>query len=248
MADSLEGRVALVTGAGRGIGRTIASELATTGAAVAVNYATSAGPAEEVVRAIEAGGGRAAAFQADVGNREQVRAMVAAIKERLGPVDILVNNSGINRDRTLRRMSDEDWDAVIGVNLGGAYNCVKAVVEDMIERRWGRIVNISSVIGEMGNLGQANYASSKAGMLGLTKSAALELARYGITVNAICPGFIETDMLGTVPEEIRKQILTKIPLGRFGSPQDVAQAVRYLVCDAPWMTGSTFDLNGGQYM
>src|SRR5438094_3536234 len=128
MADSLEGRVALVPGAGRGIGRTIASELATTGAAVAVNYATSAGPAEEVVRAIEAGGGRAAAFQADVGNREQVRAMVAAIKERLGPVDILVNNSGINRDRTLRRMSDEDWDAVIGVNLGGAYNCVKAVV------------------------------------------------------------------------------------------------------------------------
>lgn len=245
---TLDNRVALVTGSSRGIGRAIAEELAKTGAAVAVNYASSAGPAQDVVKAIEAAGGRAAAFQADVGNREQVEAMIAAIKEQLGPVDILVNNSGINRDRTLRRMEYADWDAVLAVNLTGAFNCTKAVVNDMIDRKWGRIVNISSVIGEMGNLGQANYAASKAGLLGLTKSTALELARYGITVNAICPGFIETDMLQTVPEEIRKQILAKIPLGRFGSAQDVALAVRYLVCDAPWMTGSTFDLNGGQYM
>ncbi len=246
--SALDGRVALVTGGSRGIGRAIALELAKEGAAVAVNYATSAGPAEQVVRQIVESGGRAGAFKADVGNRAEVQAMAAAIKERLGPIDILVNNSGINRDRTLRRMDDADWDAVLAVNLTGAYNCIKACLNDMVERKWGRIVNISSVIGEMGNLGQANYAASKAGLLGLTKSAALELARYGITVNAICPGFIETDMLGTVPEEIRKQILARIPLGRFGQPEDVATAVRYLCCDAPWMTGSTFDLNGGQYM
>lgn len=248
MEGCLSGRVALVTGASRGIGRAIAMELARNGAAIAVNYASSAGPAEETVKAIEALGNKAAAFKADVGDRQAVSAMIQGIKEQLGPVDILVNNSGINRDRTLRRMEDQDWDAVLAVNLTGAYNCVKASLNDMVERKWGRIVNISSVIGEMGNLGQANYAASKAGMLGLTKSAALELARYGVTVNAVCPGFIETDMLQSVPEDIRKQIVARIPLGRFGTAEDVALAVRYLVCDAPWMTGSTFDLNGGQYM
>ena len=184
----------------------------------------------------------------DVTDRPMVDAGVAQVLDRLGPPTVLVNNAGLDYFGAFLKVTLDDWNRVLEVNLTGMFHCCQAVVPHMLDAGWGRIVNISSVIGEMGNLGQANYASSKAGMLGLTKSAALELARYGITVNAICPGFIETDMLGTVPEEIRKQILTKIPLGRFGSPQDVAQAVRYLVCDAPWMTGSTFDLNGGQYM
>lgn len=245
---ALDGRVALVTGGSRGIGRAIALELGRQGAKVAVNFATSPGPADETTQMIGAAGGVARPYRADVGDRAAVRTMAEAIKADLGAIDILVNNSGINRDRTLRRMDDADWDAVLAVNLTGAYNCLKACLNDMIDRKWGRVVNISSVIGEMGNLGQANYAASKAGLLGFTKSAALELARYGITVNAICPGFIETDMLLTVPDEIRKQILARIPLGRFGTAEDVALATRYLCCDAPWMTGSTFDLNGGQYM
>src|SRR5690606_22602793 len=212
----LANRVALVTGASRNIGRAIALALAKRGAAVAVNYAKSAAAAQEVVAEIEAGGGRAFAVQADVADADAVAAMVQAVEEHLGPIDILVNNAGITRDGLFVRMKPEDWDAVMGTNLNGLFYIVRPVVRGMMRRRWGRIINISSIAGLVGNFGQVNYAASKAAILGFTKALAREVGSRGITVNTVAPGFIETDMTADLPEEVRETMLARTALERFG--------------------------------
>lgn len=245
----LEGKVALVTGASRGIGRAIALELAKAGADVAVNYAGSEQAAEEVVQAIEALGRRAVKLQADVGNAEQAENLVSSVIEAFGRIDILVNNAGITRDNLIMRMKEEEFDQVIHTNLKGVFNCVKAVTRPMMKQRSGRIINISSVVGAVGNPGQANYVAAKAGVIGLTKAAAKELASRGITVNAVAPGFIDTDMTGKLSEEQRAALLPQIPLARMGQPEEIARTVRFLASDdASYMTGQTLHVDGGMYM
>ncbi len=246
----LEGKVAVVTGAGRGLGRAIAEELADSGAQVVVNYSRSKEPAEEVVKGISNGSeDRAVAIQADVSDAEQASRLIEEAVERFGRIDILVNNAGINVDKTLKKMTPEDWDTVVQVDLNSCYYTLNAAMPHFVEQESGKIVNISSFVGQAGNFGQTNYAAAKAGIIGLTKSAALELARYNITVNAVCPGFVETDMLSGVPEDVVKEhILPRIPLRRVGSPQEVAKAVRFLVVDGDYITGETLNINGGIYM
>jgi 3-oxoacyl-(acyl-carrier-protein) reductase len=243
----LDGQVALVTGSSRGIGRAIAEELALAGAAVVINYASSARAAEDLAAQLHARGARAVVIRADVSDFDQAMALVEQAVAELGRIDILVNNAGITRDKTLRNMTLDDWRAVINVNLDSVFHCTKAVLPHMIAQQRGKIINISSVIGQMGNLGQANYAASKAGMIGFAKAAALELARYGITVNCVCPGFVESDMLEDVPQHIRESLIGRIPLRRFGQPREVARAVLYLVTDGDYMTGQTINLNGGLF-
>ena len=245
---SLEGAVAVVTGASRGLGRAIAEELGSGGAKVVVNYSSSKKPAEELVEQITQNGAEAVAIQADVSDPEQAQRLVDEAVERFGRIDILVNNAGINIDRTLKKLSVEDWNKVIQVDLNSCYYTVHAALPHMMEQESGSIINMSSFVGEAGNIGQANYAAAKAGLLGFTKTAALELAQYNITVNAICPGFIETDMVQSIPEDAREKILKKVPLRRFGEPREVARAVRFLVEDGDYMTGQTLDINGGVYM
>ncbi len=247
---SLQGAVALVTGASRGIGATIAEELGRRGAKVVVNYSGSKGPAEEVAAEISesGGGGEAVAIQADVSDPEDAKRLIDETVERFGRIDVLINNAGINIDRTLRRLSLEDWYKVLQVDLNGCFHTVHAALPYMIEQKYGRIVNMSSFVGEAGNVGQANYAAAKSGLFGFTKTAALELARYNITVNAVSPGFIETEMVAGIPEEVQEKILEQIPLGRFGKPEDIAKAVRYVVEDGDYMTGNILDVNGGVYM
>ena len=245
----LSGKVALVTGASRGIGRHIALSLAEAGADVAVNYAGNEAKAQEVVDEIKSLGRRAFAVRANVASFAEVEAMVRQVTKEFGRLDILVNNAGITRDNLLMRMKEDDWDAVIETNLKGVFNGVKAVSRTMMKQRSGRIINLSSVVGVMGNAGQANYAASKAGIIGLTKSAARELASRGITVNAIAPGFIETDMTAKLEEETQKQLISQIPLGRLGQPQDVARVVRFLASDdAAYITGQTLHVDGGMAM
>ncbi len=246
----LEGKVAVVTGAGRGLGRAIAEELADSGAQVVVNYSRSKEPAEEVVKGISNGSeDRAVAIQADVSDAEQASRLIEEAVERFGRIDILVNNAGINVDKTLKKMTPEDWDTVVQVDLNSCYYTLNAAMPHFVEQESGRIVNISSFVGQAGNFGQTNYAAAKAGIIGFTKSAALELARYNITVNAVCPGFVETDMLSGVPEDVVKErILPRIPLRRVGSPQEVTKAVRFLVVDGDYITGETLNINGGIYM
>ncbi len=245
----VSGKVAVVTGASRGIGRAIALTLAEAGADVLINYSRSDKAAAEVKEQIEAMGRKCVAVRANVAVFEQAQALGKAAKNHFGKVDILINNAGVNRDRTLRRMTFEQWNEVIQTNLTSCFNCTKAVLELMLAQGEGCIVSVSSIIGEMGNIGQVNYASTKAGIIGFTKSLAKELARNKIRVNAIAPGFIETDMLKTVPEDIRNQILADIPLGRFGTPEEVALAVLYLCSPAAsWITGITFRMNGGHYI
>ena len=246
----LEGKVAVVTGAGRGLGRAIAEELADSGAQVVVNYSKSKEPAEEVVKGISNGSeDRAVAIQADVSDAKQASRLIEEAVERFGRIDILVNNAGINVDKTLKKMTPEDWDTVVQVDLNSCYYTLNAAMPHFVEQESGRIVNISSFVGQAGNFGQTNYAAAKAGIIGFTKSAALELARYNITVNAVCPGFVETDMLSGVPEDVVKEhILPRIPLRRVGSPQEVAKAVRFLVVDGDYITGETLNINGGIYM
>ncbi len=248
MSKRLDGQTAIVTGAGRGIGRAIAKELAATGANVVVNYVTSADAARELAREIEELGPKALVVQADVTEYDQVGEMIKQTIEIFGQIDILVNNAGITRDKTLKNMTREHWDEVVDVNLGSLFNCTKQVLPFMLERKSGKIVNISSFVALGGNVGQSNYAATKAGIIGFTKSLALEVSRHGITVNAVCPGFTETDMLMTVPEHIRQRILDKIPMGRFGKPEEIASCVRYIVSEADYMTAQAISINGGVYI
>ena len=245
----LDGKTALVTGASRGIGRAIALRLAAEGASVAINYAGNTAKAEETKAAIEAAGGKAALFQADVSDSAQVEQMVAAVTEAFGTIDILVNNAGITRDGLLMRMKEEDFDAVLDTNLKGIFHVPKAVSKLMMKKRAGRIVNMASVVGIMGNAGQTNYAAAKAGVIGFTKSAAREFAARGITVNAVAPGFIATDMTAAMPEKAKEATLAAIPLRRMGEPEDVANAVAFLVSDqASYITGQVVKVDGGMVM
>jgi len=246
---SLQGKIALVTGASRGIGRAIAISLAEAGAEVAVNYAASEQAALETAEAVRALGRRAITVKADVGDSEQVESMVGQVLEQFGRLDILVNNAGITRDNLLMRMKEEEFDQVINTNLKGVFNCMKAVTRTMMKQRHGRIINISSVVGAIGNPGQTNYVAAKAGVIGMTRSVAKELASRGITVNCVAPGFITTEMTDQLGEEVREQLLKAIPLGRFGAPEDIARIVRFLASDdAAYMTGQTLHVDGGMYM
>ncbi len=243
---SLEGKVAVVTGASRGIGRAIALELAKRGAAVVVNYNRAADKAQEVVAAIRAAGGQAEAFQADVADFAQAKALIDFATQTFGGIHILVNNAGITRDNLIMLMKEEDWDAVINTNLKGTFNCSKAAIRPMMRKRWGRIINISSVAGQIGNPGQTNYSASKAGQIGFTKALAREVASRNITVNAIAVGYIETDIWEGVSDDVREQILQMIPLGRKGEPEEVAYAVAFLASEqAAYITGQVIGVNGG---
>ena len=244
----LDGRVALVTGASKGIGKSIALLMASEGAKLAINYNSASAEAQAVADEINKAGSECIVIQTDISNREQARSMVKQTAEHYGKLDVLVNNAGITRDRTLRKMTDEDWDQVILTNLGGVYYTTTAAMTVMIKQNYGRIINISSYVGQSGNYGQANYGASKGGIIAFTKSAALELARYNITVNALAPGFTLTDMLAKVPENVQAMIRAKIPMGRFGLPDEVAKAVVFLAAEADYITGQQINVNGGVYM
>ncbi len=244
-----EGKVALVTGASRGIGRAIALALAAEGADVAVNYAGSEAAAKEVAAEIEAMGRKAFVIQADIASTEASTAMVDAVVKEFGRIDVLVNNAGITRDGLLMRMKEEDWDAVITTNLKGVFNCTKAAIKYMMKQKSGNIVNISSIVGVMGNAGQANYCAAKAGVIGFTKATAKEVAARGIRVNAIAPGFIKTDMTSVLPEKVVEAMLAGIPLNRLGETEDIAKAVLFLASsDANYITGQTLHVDGGMVM
>ncbi|MBR6013899.1 MAG: 3-oxoacyl-[Selenomonadaceae bacterium] len=245
----LSEKVALVTGASRGIGRATALKLAEEGAKVAINFAGNVKKAEEVKSEIESKGGEALLVQGDISNFEKVSEVIKTVVDTWGKIDILVNNAGITRDNLLMKMSESDFDEVIATNLKGVFNCTKAVTRLMMKQHSGRIVNMSSVVGLMGNAGQTNYSAAKAGIIGFTKSAAKEFAPRGITVNAVAPGFICTDMTETIPEKIKTGLIEKIPLGRIGNPEDIANTVLFLVSDeAAYITGQVICVDGGMAM
>src|SRR3984885_12414664 len=244
----LAGKTALVTGASRGIGRAIAVALAKEGAAVAVNYRVNEIEARRVVEEMSALGVKTMLVPANVSVGAETRAMVQQVVKDWGRIDVMVNSAGITRDKTLRKMTDEDWFEVISTILTSVYYGVTAVMPLMIEQKYGRIINISSFVGQAGNFGQANYSASKGGIIAFTKSAALELAKYNVTCNALAPGFTETNMLAKVPEQVRTQILARIPMGRFGQPAEIAKAVLFLAADADYITGQQINVNGGVYM
>lgn len=239
-------KIAVVTGGSRGIGRATSLLLSTLGAAVAVNYARGAEAAEALVSEINGSGGRAMAIQADVGDPEQAAAMIDKVVEAWGRVDILVNNAGITRDNLVLRMKQPEWDAVISTNLTGSFNCLQAAAKKMVKQRSGVIVNVSSIVGVIGNAGQANYAAAKAGLIGLTKSVAKELASRNIRVNAVAPGFIETDMTSELAEDLKTKIVERIPMSRFGLASDVADVISWLASDrAAYVTGQVIPVDGG---
>jgi acetoacetyl-CoA reductase len=245
---ALHGRVALVTGAGRGIGRAIALELAHRGAAVAVNYRVSLTEAESLQEEIEASGVDCLLVQGDVASSAQAHRVVKTVLDAWKRLDILVNNAGITRDKSLRKMADDEWADVINVNLNGTYYCTSAAIPTMIDQKYGRIINISSFVGQAGNFGQANYAASKGGMIAFTKAAAIEMAKYNVTVNTIAPGFTCTEMLSSIPSNVLEQIKAKIPMGRLARPEEVAKAVAFLAADGDYITGQQININGGVYM
>lgn len=240
---------ALVTGASRGIGRSIALQLAEDGYNVAVNYAGSKDKAEAVVEAIKEKGVDAFAIQANVANADEVKEMIQEVVSRFGSLDVLVNNAGITRDNLLMRMKEQEWDDVIDTNLKGVFNCIQKATRQMMKQRSGTIINLSSVVGAVGNAGQANYVATKAGVIGLTKTAARELAPRGITVNAVAPGFIVSDMTDALSDELKEQMKQQIPLARFGEDTDIANTVSFLASDkAKYITGQTMHVNGGMFM
>src|SRR5450631_2400644 len=245
---ALEGRRALVTGAARGIGRAIALALASEGADIAINYQSSEADAVSLADELTKAGRKTLLFKGNVGERSTWNSMIEKIKQTWGRLDILVNNAGITRDKTLRKMTDDDWLTVLNTNLNACYFGVSAVMSTMIEQKYGRIINISSFVGQAGNFGQANYAASKGGIIAFTKTAALELARYNVTCNALAPGFTETGMLAKVPEPVRATILARIPMGRFGKPEEIAKAVLFLAAHGDYITGQQINVNGGVYM
>jgi 3-oxoacyl-[acyl-carrier protein] reductase len=244
----LAGKVAMVTGGAQGIGKAVAFLLARNGADIVISD-INLEKAEETAKELQALGRRTMAIKVDVANLDQVEKMIGAILEKFGQIDILVNNAGITRDKLILRMTEEDWDAVLNINLKGTFNCTKAVVRHMSKQRSGKIVNIASVVGEMGNAGQANYAASKAGVIGFTKTIAREFAQRGINVNAIAPGYIETPMTDSLAEKVKEELKRLIPMERLGNPDDVAEAVLFLVSDASgYITGQVLNVNGGIYM
>lgn len=246
MERSLTGKVALITGASRGIGRAVALKLASLGAKVAINFAGNLAKAQEVKDAIESDGGESILVQGNVADFEIVQGIVKSVTEKFGTIDILVNNAGITRDNLLIKMSESDFDEVIATNLKGVFNCTKAVTRLMMKQRGGRIVNMSSVVAMTGNISQANYAAAKAGIIGFTKSSAKELASRNVTVNAVAPGFISTDMTAVLTDKVREELLKNIPAGRMGSPEDVANLVAFLVSDqAAYITGQVIAVDGG---
>src|SRR5712671_4272218 len=245
---NISGRVALVTGASQGIGRSCALKLASTGATVAL-AARNQEKLNELVREISGAGGKAATFKVDVSDEAQIKSACQAVITQFGKIDILVNNAGITRDQLVMRMKRSDWDAVLSTNLTSAYLCIQQVIGSMLKQRWGRIINITSIFGQMGQAGQANYAASKAGLIGLTMAMAREVASRNITCNAVAPGFIETSMTAALSEEFKQNAVKTIPLGRVGSPEDVASAVSFLASDeASYITGHVLNVNGGLLM
>jgi acetoacetyl-CoA reductase len=245
---SLKGKVALVTGASRGIGRAIAIELANRGAAVAINYRSDAAHAESAAKEIQEMGGECIVIQGDVSKKEEARSIVQQVLDKWLRLDILVNNAGITRDKTMKKMTDEDWEEVISVNLNGTFYTTSAALPAMMNQRFGRIINISSLVGQSGAFGQANYSASKGGIIAFTKTIALESAKYNITANAIAPGYTSTDMMAAIPEDVAAKIKSKIPLGRFAEPEEVAKAAAFLVADADYITGQELNVNGGVHM
>lgn len=246
--QDLKGKVAIVTGGTRGIGRHISLQLAKRGADVAINYRSRQEEADATIKELEELGGRAMAVQADLSDMTAARNLIRKVHKEWGRVDILVNNAGITRDKTMKKLTDDDWNDVLNTNLGSVYATCSEVLEIMMSQKFGRIVNITSFVGQAGNFGQANYAASKGGIIAFTKTLALEMAKYNITVNAIAPGFTETEMLSQVPEHIRKKIMERVPMGRFGQPEEIARAVVFIAAEGDYITGQQINVNGGVYM
>lgn len=243
------GRVALVTGSGRGIGRTIAARLAQEGADVAVSYRANDAAAEETAQMVRETGRKCELIKGDVSSPADVEALFKGVADAFGRLDVLVNNAGITRDNLMMRMKEDEFDEVLRINLKGTYLCTRAALRPMVRARWGRIVNVSSVVGLVGNAGQANYAASKAGIIGFTKSVAREVAQRGITVNAVAPGYVETELTGSLPDTVKDQILAQVPVGRFGEAEEVAEVVAFLAGEsAGYVTGQTIAVDGGMTM